>query len=314
MIIPFPKNILKFINAPLTWVFLLLNLVIFFAYSDKPNRIYENKMFKSSELALAGRLYSQYLNDPKVKVKNKALLEYKNKKMDMNFEKLITLGGLSLRDPLFANYVQTHSLKGDQVHIQHWKENFLKFKNYQKQNNFRIFGLSSQHQSPLAWITYQFMHSGVVHLLFNMVFLILIGTAVEGLVGGMGLITTYIVGGIMGGVFYLYLSSTDAIPVIGASASLSALLAFYLTIEPKQRIRYIYFISPSDQHYGLVYLPKLLIFPMFILSDITQVLISGGSLTSSIAHSAHVGGAIAGFVLGYLEVHFFKHRLNHKPS
>lgn len=135
-----------------------------------------------------------------------------------------------------------------------------------------------------------------------MIFLIFLGTAVESIVGGMGLITVYIIGGIFGGSFYLLLNQNGMIPVVGASASLSALLSFYLFMEPRKRIRYIYFVSPSKDHYGLIYLPKFLIFPLFILSDITQVLsMSQYGIGSSVAHSAHIGGVVAGVLLAFLE-------------
>jgi len=306
VIIPFPRNLFNFLEYPITWTLLVLNLLLFFFLSEGFNKKLETSLYKDRELIVAAHLYKEYLQTRSL---SKDFIKFNSLDVQsINFfgkkdqsENLIALGLLALRNNEFIKYALTHSFHGDQVRIEEWKSRIRSYTKYRENSVFNVFGLSYHDQSPFHWVTYQFIHSGLTHLMFNMLFLLFIGSAVEGLIGGLGTILVFIVGGVFGGIFYLIFNTHGGVPVVGASASLSALISFYLLHEPRQRIRYLYVFSPSSQHYGLIYLPKLLIFPLFILSDMTYLLAMDLNLSTSIAHSAHLGGFFAGMVLALME-------------
>jgi membrane associated rhomboid family serine protease len=116
--------------------------------------------------------------------------------------------------------------------------------------------------------------------------------------GGLGLLALYVLGGVAGGAAFLSYNGPGVIPMVGASASISALLAFYFIVETRRRVRFVYFISPFPGHNGFIYLPTLLIFPLFLLVDFTNLLSSPDGLGGGVAYSAHAGGTLFGILSG----------------
>lgn len=86
--------------------------------------------------------------------------------------------------------------------------------------------------------------------------------------------------------------------MVGASASISALMGFYVATELRTRIRYLYFVSPIPGHYGAIYLPTWLIIPMFLLVDLESLWATPEGLGGGVAYAAHLGGAFGGLLLG----------------
>jgi len=74
-------------------------------------------------------------------------------------------------------------------------------------------------------------------------------------------------------------------------------LAFYCIAEPRLRVRFAYFISPVQGHFGFIYLPTLLIAPLFLLSDFGSLLATPEGLGGGVAYSAHIGGTLIGSIL-----------------
>jgi membrane associated rhomboid family serine protease len=259
-------------------------------------------LLEQNGLVLTGRIYYQYLqslNPTALNEKPKWALAARQD----NYDHLGLLGVYALRDNRFFEEVDDLNIKGDQVQIAAWRSQFKEFKeSYIDQVLFR-FGLSGSETHSLSWITYQFAHSSWIHLLSNLLFLITIGASVERLVGGFGLLFIYLMGGFAGGLGFLLTQAHGAIPVVGASASISALMAFIVLAEERPRIRYFYFISPVEGLYGYIYLPTFLIVPLFLVVDVASLMATPEGLGSGVAYSAHIGGAILGFALGALVRH-----------
>lgn len=303
MILPNTTCFKDYSFYPLTLCLLLLNVLIFMVFfSGQQNSVTEksltsNSLMTEDQLILSGRLYRQYLQ--KLSEKNlQAKPEWIRLIRVDNLEQLGLLGAYALRDADFLNSAESMSFWGDQVQIIVWKKEVHEFINeYQKQLMY-IFGLSSFGKKPIAWFTYQFSHSTWLHLISNMMFLLVIGSAVEALAGSFILMFLYIVGGFFGGWAFLLHEGSINIPMVGASASISALLAFYCVAETRKRIRYFYFISPLADHIGHIYLPTLLIIPLFLLVDIASFWSSPQGLNGSVAYAAHLGGSAFGLLFG----------------
>ncbi|MCA1762413.1 MAG: rhomboid family intramembrane serine protease [Cryomorphaceae bacterium] len=141
---------------------------------------------------------------------------------------------------------------------------------------------------PWTAITYMFVHEGFWHILFNMVLLYFSGRIFADLLGGKRFTAVYFMGGIAG--FLVYFISYNvfpvfngaSIPIIGASASIMAILVAIATYNPNLELRLILL--------GNVKLKYIAIF--FVATDIL-FLDQGGNVGGKLAH---IGGALYGFL------------------
>lgn len=139
--------------------------------------------------------------------------------------------------------------------------------------------------------TYMFMHAGVFHILFNMLWLYWMGQIFEEYLGNKRTIGLYIFGGLAGGL--LFVACYNLIPaftsinaaangvIVGASASVMAIVVATATLLPNYTISLILI--------GPVKLKWLVLF--YIIIDFLGI--AGGNAGGEIAH---LGGALFGFI------------------
>ncbi len=141
---------------------------------------------------------------------------------------------------------------------------------------------------PWTIFTYMFMHTGLLHLLFNMVALYYSGKLFSQFLGQKKIWSVYINGGIAGALLYilsynLFPVFGDAISVskaIGASASIMAIIAGIGTYMPNMQVR-LFFL-------GNVKLKWIIIF--LVVVDLLSI-----SQSNSGGHISHLGGALFGY-------------------
>lgn len=281
------------------WTAVVLNILIFIIIFGQKNELRKYQVLEMNGLQLTGKIYFNYL-------KNQHQQQYFDLpqwflKIDpQNSDHLEYIGTYAIRDLHFINQIDQLPTQGDAVEFKKWQFEMHNFMNEFKSENIFTYGLHQQSHSILNWITYQFSHNQVFHLMSNLFFLVFIGAAVENLTGSLMFILIYLFGGFFGGFFFLNMGTHGAIPMIGASASISALLAFYGVWTFQKRIPFFYFFSPLPQHYGQIFLPGWLIFPMILLSDFTSYLSMPDGLGAQVAHTAHIGGAVFGIIFAIL--------------
>ena len=140
---------------------------------------------------------------------------------------------------------------------------------------------------PWSLITYMFMHAGFLHILFNMLWLYWFGSLFLCFFSGKHLRGLYILGGICGGL--VYMAAYNIFPyfsqavfnstLVGASASVLAIVAATAYREPNYRVQLLLFGTVRLKYLALIVIGTDLLF-----------------ITSSNAggHIAHLGGALAG--------------------
>lgn len=144
-------------------------------------------------------------------------------------------------------------------------------------------------KKPWTFISYMFVHQSFFHLLFNMVWLHLGSKLFLQYFNGKQLISTYILGGISGGLLFittfnvLQVFSSDVLTssVVGASASVIAVFIAISTYSPNYRI--------SIPLIGTIPLKYIAI--TLITLDILSI-----SANNPGGHIAHIGGAIFGYM------------------
>ncbi|MFV3410163.1 rhomboid family intramembrane serine protease [Bdellovibrio bacteriovorus] len=298
MIIPCPEDFKDYSKYPLTITLAVLNVFIFILiFSGVNSGLTSSPVLQKDGLVLTGRLYYQYLQNIPAEILYEKP-QWVHQMNSVNAEQMGILGAYALRDRRFLSAAEAGTYRGDEVQIATWKKNITEFrKKYQEQLLYR-FGLSSGAKGPLSWLTYQFSHSNWMHLLSNLGFLVLLGAAVEVMAGSWVLLFVYMAGGMAGGLGFLLSDTHGAVPMVGASASISALLAFYCVAETRMRVKFLYFASPMPGHYGAIYLPTLLIIPLFLIVDLANLWAIPEGLGGGVAYAAHLGGSVFGAMLG----------------
>jgi membrane associated rhomboid family serine protease len=140
-------------------------------------------------------------------------------------------------------------------------------------------------------LTYMFLHGDIGHLLVNMLGLWMFGTELERTWGTRFFTKYYFVTGVGAGLITLLwalspLPFADSIHysvVIGASGAIYGILLAYAMYFPHRTI-YLYFVFPIPAKYFVM-----------IIGAIT-FLSSIGAGGSGVAHTAHLGGLIVGYV------------------
>ncbi|XAL98127.1 rhomboid family intramembrane serine protease [Phycisphaeraceae bacterium D3-23] len=154
---------------------------------------------------------------------------------------------------------------------------------------FVAYRLMLHKHGTIAWqfLSYQFMHGGILHLAGNMIFLWVFGNNVEDRLGKVGYLFFYLSAGVFAGLGH-WLTS-DA-PVLGASGSVAGVTGVFLALFPRTRIGFIYFFMLI----GFFEVPAMIVVVFFFAKDL--FLHSVGS--QGVAYTAHLAGTVAGFGLG----------------
>jgi membrane associated rhomboid family serine protease len=206
---------------------------------------------------------------------------------------------LSFRDGEFSEKFKEIEPYPDAVMYKNWLAVWDKFLIQQNLQWTTYFGLSVLGHNWTHYITYQFIHSGVLHFFSNTILLLLFGFAVEGLFGGFTVAFVYIFSGVAGAVYYEMINGINTAPLVGASASVSGLMAFYFLMESRRNLKFFYFIAPVDGFFGEIYLSKEWLIPLMFLNDINEVFSTPDWLLT-VAHTAHLGAVGFGFVFALI--------------
>lgn len=142
---------------------------------------------------------------------------------------------------------------------------------------------------PWTLVSYMFLHSfsSIFHIIMNMLVLYWFGRIFREYLGDRKLLSTYFLGGFSGGIMFIIVASLSPIfrdasgPLVGASASVLAILVAAATLLPDYSIRLIIFGPVKLKYLALV----------IVFLDILGIMGSnpGGSI-------AHLGGALFGFI------------------
>ena len=134
-------------------------------------------------------------------------------------------------------------------------------------------------------ISYMFLHGGFGHIFFNMFALWIFGTELESSYGTDRFYILYFLGGLIGGLGHLVITALAgaSIPTIGASAGVMAIVVAYGFTFP-DRIIYLNFFIPVKAIWLAV---------GYVVLDLIGAFSGAGS---GIAHLAHLGGALVGFI------------------
>jgi membrane associated rhomboid family serine protease len=138
------------------------------------------------------------------------------------------------------------------------------------------------------YITYQFLHGGLGHILFNMIILYFFGTMLENFWGSRKFLTFYLICGTTGGIFYPILVHIGWLPLgflFGASGSILGMLAAAAILFPRMLV-YVFGIFPLK-----MYVLAIILVAWSLLSILRPDVNDNAG-----GEAAHLGGMCAGAI------------------
>jgi membrane associated rhomboid family serine protease len=139
---------------------------------------------------------------------------------------------------------------------------------------------------PWQLVTYAFLHANLNHIFFNMLALLMFGAPLEYTWGTKRFLQFYFVCVVGAGLTYLAWAALMQFtgPVLGASGGVFGLLLAYGMLFPKQRVMLLFPPIPMDA--------RTLVIGYGVIELLLGVLGTG-----NIAHFAHLGGMLFGWLM-----------------
>ncbi|MGZ5190877.1 MAG: rhomboid family intramembrane serine protease [Flavisolibacter sp.] len=180
------------------------------------------------------------------------------------------------------------------------------------ENMFALHDVHSIYFKPHQLVTYMFLHGGFSHIFFNMFAVWMFGRTLENVWGSKRFLIFYLVTGIGAGLLHLLVLYIEMEPImayfrmlppeqqaelieaptfkvnvatVGASGAVFGCLAAFGYLFPNSMI-YIYFLLPMKAKWFVL-----------LYAGMELYLSIRNSAGDNVAHFAHLGGAITGFIL-----------------
>lgn len=152
------------------------------------------------------------------------------------------------------------------------------------------FGFHANDINIIQLFSSQFLHGDAMHLFGNMVFLILVGFAAEAALGSGIFLLFYLLSGAAGALLYAALAPGYGV-LIGASGSISGVMAMYVVLFGLRKIQFFYWVFVLTGYFRAA---AIIMLPFYILKEVHSYITLEGS---NVAFTAHIGGFLAGAAL-----------------
>ena len=154
---------------------------------------------------------------------------------------------------------------------------------------FVLFIPTSDHFKPIQLVTHMFMHASPSHLFFNMIGLFFFGPWIERVWGGKKFLFYFLFCGLGAMIAHMLVGfdydSRVLQSVVGASGAVYGVVLAFGMLFPETKVMLLIPPIPMKAKYMAM---------LFIGIDLVLGL---GSFNTGVAHFAHLGGALFGFLL-----------------
>jgi membrane associated rhomboid family serine protease len=151
-------------------------------------------------------------------------------------------------------------------------------------------------EASTTLVTSQFLHGGILHLIFNLWALWIFGDNVEDRLGPLRYLAFYLLCGVAAGLLHVAWQPESTVPTVGASGAIAGVMGAYVVLYPRARV---------------VTLVPVLFYPLFLnlpavvyLGFWFAIQLASGLFESvdpahgsGVAWWAHIGGFAAGIAL-----------------
>jgi membrane associated rhomboid family serine protease len=291
LLVPIPEGVNWRRPPPVTLVLILLNALVFFGYQSgdtareaELTRAYFQSSLPAVELPrYKARVAEEEPGMAKRLERAPRELVFVRMEGDGKFMRALRAGEVvKPAEPAYAT----------------WHEDRERIDAIEGRLSFRRFGFTPADPRPVTWVTSMFLHGGLMHLAGNMVFLFILGVAVEAPLGAGWFLALYLLGGLGGDLLQWAVDPSSTVPTVGASGAISGLMGLFAVVFGLRPVRFFYWLFVV---FGFRSLRGLAVLPLWIGWELLQSLVARGH--SSVAYMEHAGGLAAGALLGAIARH-----------
>lgn len=155
--------------------------------------------------------------------------------------------------------------------------------------HFRSLPFFPRISPPLTLLTSMFLHGGLFHLLFNMLYLWIFGNNVEDYLGRLRYILFYLASGLGASLAHIIFNPNSQMPMIGASGAIAGVLGAYFILYPRANVLTFVFLFIFIR---VIPIPASVVLGVWFLMQVLNIGVGGG-----VAWFAHIGGFLVGLLL-----------------
>jgi len=158
---------------------------------------------------------------------------------------------------------------------------------------FELYHWQTSAFKPWQVVSHMFMHADYWHLGFNMLALWSFGRVLERVWGNQRFLIFYLICGIGAAIIYLlidtFIFASDGRDImVGASGAIYGVLTAFALLFPNFKIVLLFIPFPIAAKYFV---------PILLLIDLSAGITGFSVFGTNVAHFAHLGGALTGFLL-----------------
>ncbi len=302
LIIPLEKSI-DWKRPPLVTLLLILTCTaILFGVQGYENKKYTDQFdfyFTSALPQLELPPYAATLDDEGGDIDPESL----QKLLDTDYRQLnepqqYSLQGLLLHmqnnTDFMARLNHGKIVTADNAEFDNWQVQHKIFEALTFQPVNKMYGFTPAEHKPLTFLTHMFLHGDIGHLFGNMLFLFLVGFAVEMALGSAVYLLCYVLTGLAAVGLFWAVNPSSEVPLVGASGAIAGLMGLYAGIFGLRKIRFFYSLL---FYFDYVRAPALIMLPAWLANEFYQMLTMPDS---NVAFVAHIGGLLSGGLLAAL--------------
>ena len=162
-------------------------------------------------------------------------------------------------------------------------------------NYFALFSFESPNFKIYQLLTHMFMHGSISHLVFNMFALYSFGSTLEQFWGSKKFLFFYVSCGlgaaVINNLVNQYFLNDIFTVAVGASGAIYGLLVAFAFMFPSAELSLMFIPVPIKAKY---FVPGIIAIDLFLGLKGSSIFGAGGT---GVAHFAHIGGALIGFLL-----------------
>ncbi len=152
-----------------------------------------------------------------------------------------------------------------------------------------------------GFVTSIFLHGGIFHLLFNMWFLYLTGTALEDAWGRFKYLGFFLLGGMLANYVHLMVYPQSTEPCIGASGAIAGLMGAFAVCYAREKVNMFYAVILILRPYvGTFRAPAWVMVTLWFVVQLFWALVTHDlNINLGVAYWVHVGGVVIGALFAF---------------